>query len=632
MRRRVLLLLSLIILSLPAYSHAQPIDPGRRIDWTKAGVPGGIPNRTTTCATLNPGATAAQINSAIAACRSGQVVSLRAGTYSLSAGIVFNNKSNVTLRGAGPDQTFLVFAGGSPCGGLGGDLCFINGDANSSGDPRNVANWTAGYAARATSITLSQKPSLQVGSLIILDQLDDMTTDTGQVWLCQTVNVCSQQQGAGNGRPKRAQNQVVKVTSISAGACPCTIGITPGLYMPNWRTSQLPQAWWSNSLPISGSGVEDLAMDHSNTGPGINAGTFFYNAYGSWLKNIRDVNSKQKHVWMYQSAHLTVRDSYFYGTHNAASESYGTDQFIGSDVLVENNIFQHVASPMMNEGASGSVHAYNYSVDDYYTAGGTAPEWQQSSAYHHAAGNAFILWEGNAGAGLMSDDIHGTSHFVTALRNYWTGRDIPTKTQETIAVHLEAYNRYYNIVGNVLGTAGYHTRYESAASSPTDSGDSTNANASIYVLGYSGNEGTYWAGPPAIPNDPLTRTTMMRWGNYDTVTNTNRFVAAEVPSGISRYPNPLPAGTTLPGSFYLSAKPTWWPAGIPWPAIGPDVTGGTVPGLGGHVYQIPAQSCYLNVLRGATNGSTGLLTFNARTCYGTATTTVPRPPTSLTVQ
>src|SRR2546423_1913309 len=86
------------------------IDPSRKIDWSQAGVAGGIPNRTTICGTaLNPGATAAQINSAIAACPSGQVVFLNAGTYNLSSGIIFNNKSNVTLRGAGADKTFLIF-------------------------------------------------------------------------------------------------------------------------------------------------------------------------------------------------------------------------------------------------------------------------------------------------------------------------------------------------------------------------------------------------------------------------------------------------------------------------------------------------------------------------------------------
>src|SRR2546427_5700107 len=132
MRRKKLLLFSLILLCLSSPAHAQlwsgTIDPSRAVDWSQAGIPGGIPNRTTICATLNPGATAAQINGAIAACPSEQVVFLNAGTYNLSSGIIFNNKSNVTLRGAGPDKTFLIFSGGNSCGGLGGDLCMINSD------------------------------------------------------------------------------------------------------------------------------------------------------------------------------------------------------------------------------------------------------------------------------------------------------------------------------------------------------------------------------------------------------------------------------------------------------------------------------------------------------------------------
>src|SRR2546426_12050317 len=106
MRPNQLLLFSVILLCVPTYSHAQTIiDASRRIDWSQAGVPGGIPNRITICAKLNPGATAAEINSAIASCPAGQVVFLNAGTYIFSSGIDFAGKSNVTLRGAGPNQT-----------------------------------------------------------------------------------------------------------------------------------------------------------------------------------------------------------------------------------------------------------------------------------------------------------------------------------------------------------------------------------------------------------------------------------------------------------------------------------------------------------------------------------------------
>src|SRR2546427_10004045 len=99
--RRVAWLIGLLIVVTPIVAHAQPwsgiLDPSRAIDWTKAGIPGGIPNRTTICAALNPGATISQINSAIASCPSDQVVFLNAGTYTLLGGINFGGRSNVTL-------------------------------------------------------------------------------------------------------------------------------------------------------------------------------------------------------------------------------------------------------------------------------------------------------------------------------------------------------------------------------------------------------------------------------------------------------------------------------------------------------------------------------------------------------
>src|SRR6185295_3714263 len=95
MGRKHWLLLSTLLLGVATHVEAQTlIGATRRIDWTQAGMPGGIPNRTTICATLNPGATFTQINSAISACNNG-VVFLNPGTYNLAGGIVFNNKSNV---------------------------------------------------------------------------------------------------------------------------------------------------------------------------------------------------------------------------------------------------------------------------------------------------------------------------------------------------------------------------------------------------------------------------------------------------------------------------------------------------------------------------------------------------------
>src|SRR5713101_3642375 len=183
MIRKHLPLFSLVMLVvLPGVARAQAwsgvLSPSRAIDWSNKGASGGIPVRTTVCAALNPGATAAQINSAIASCPANQVVKLNAGTYTIST--IMISKSNVTLRGAGPDQTFLIFT--TPSGGCvvgGTDICIMDGSGLYPLPPGHSANWTAGYAKGTTSVTLDNTTGLAVGDILVLDQLDDSNTDTG---------------------------------------------------------------------------------------------------------------------------------------------------------------------------------------------------------------------------------------------------------------------------------------------------------------------------------------------------------------------------------------------------------------------------------------------------------------------
>ena len=596
MRRTDLLLSCVLLLSSAAAANGQ-IDPGRRAEWSQVGIPGGIPSRTTVCATLNPGASASQINSAIANCPSGQVIFLNAGTYNLSSGLDFHNKNNVTLRGAGPDRTTLVFSGSVNCFGMNGNICVRNSELHYTGQPVHVANWTSGYAKGTTQITLSSTTGLAAGSVIVLDQVNDSNVDTGSIWVCSTINVCSVEGTGGGGRSNREQTQMVRVTAISGN----TVTISPGLNMPNWRPSQSPQAWWGNTVTKS-VGIEDLSLNHSNSNE--MAGIFFFNGYNCWVKNVRSINANRNHVWFYQTAATVVRDSYFYGTKNGASQSYGIESYLSADNLVENNIFQHIVAPTMANGsATGSVFSYNYLTDMYYAP---APDFMFAGHFVHGPGIDMILHEGNDGNGIQADEIHGTHHFVTAFRNYFTGLE-PGKSRATVPINLYAFTRYSNVVGNVLGTAGFHNNYEWNVSG-------SNKDTSIYNLG-SGNSNA--------PSDSLVKTTLMRWGNYDTVTGTARFVASEVPSGIGPYSNPVPANNNLPASLYLSGKPSWWGNSIPWPPIGPDVTGGSGPG--GHAHKVPAHVCYDN-----TSKTNGILNFNANNCYGSSTTPPPPPPSAPT--
>src|SRR5579864_5663931 len=156
MRRKRTYLFSFVLFCVSASLYGQSwsgiIDRSRAIDWTRAGVTGGIPsaNWRQCGSTVPAGTSAATINSDLAACPSNTYVLLAPGTFNLATGIIMQR--NVVLRGAGADQTFLVFSGSANCGGWGGsDICFYNpnflyyGSAAVAPGGSNAATWTRGF-------------------------------------------------------------------------------------------------------------------------------------------------------------------------------------------------------------------------------------------------------------------------------------------------------------------------------------------------------------------------------------------------------------------------------------------------------------------------------------------------------
>lgn len=632
------------------------IAPNRAIDWSQAGA-GTIPARTTICTTLGTAGQSAsysqsvsmsQIASALSACPSGQTVLLNPGTYNTSSSLI-STSSNVTLRGSGPNQTILNFTGTSTnCLGIGPTgVCLSNGDSGAIGSTANVLNWTAGYSQGTTVITAGSAVSgslsnLHVGSLISLNQLDD-SSDTGNAYFCGNT-ACSQQGDGGNVFPGRSQLQVVTVTGISGS----NITISPGLYAPNWKSSKSPYITFSSSLPLSGFGLEDLQVNTQSLGS-MAAMVQFVWATNSWVKNVSLINntgasdSAHKHVWTASSSHITVRDSYLYGA-SPTSEGYGVDFWESSDSLAENNICQHLPTCEIMEGGSGNVFGYHYAVDNYYTGGGYAANWQQCDQFHHNAGDYYNLWEGNIGTCHTEDSIHGTAFANTVFRNALSGFD-PAVTNGTakstniLSVNDMAYARYTNYVANVLGYGGHATLYQYLMSSLLDCGSS--GNGLIFAIGDSDqNVASATCGYGySVSNDLAVSGTIMRWGNWDAASGAVRTSSSETASGASTYPglsSPSTSWSAFP-SLYMGGQPGWWmfPSGTssPWPGIGPDVTGGNIAGTAGHAYLNPAANCYLNVLGGRTDGSTGALSFNAKNCYGTSSSSqssAPPPPVNVT--
>jgi hypothetical protein len=229
------------------------------------------------------------------------------------------------------------------------------------------------------------------------------------------------------------------------------------------------------------------------------------------------------------------------------------------------------------------------------------------------------------------------------------------------AVQIYASSRFFNIVGNVLGETNVQNNYACTA---TGSSGCSQGNTSIYTVGYTGNGGSVNSSVTGFSSDcgsssgkndydKCTTTGLLRWGNYDTVNGSDQFNTSEVPTGLSQFATAVPSGHSLPASFYLSGKPSWWQS-EPWPSAGPDVSGGNlgicsggkysgaiatnssqciggtlVADVAGQAGSIPAMDCYLNAMSGPPDGSGGALVFNANNCYNTSPP--PQAPTGLTV-
>ena len=637
-------------------------------------------------------ASAATINSAIASCAAahpltgaGGYVLLGPGDFYINTEITFSTPaiySNVTLRGSGAPSTTIHFSGSaSNCPYSGGaDICISQTiEANGfglgfDGSTDNRASWTAGYSQGTTSITINSftKGAIgnwQVGSLIFLDQFDTnqpaaspgAPPATGLA-ICRGDPVGSRNSlcGGGNvsgrcgetgaaGCSNRSLTEPEVITSIS-GTGPWTIGITPGIRMPNWFTSgNTPEIWGNSGLPIQRVGIENMSIDISNALSRFSTNQCL-GCYNVWIKGVRfyDTHGDTEtgalgfyHFYPIQSMRVTMQDTYSYGS-PPVSNYYVMSCWTSGDELYQNNIRQHVAFGFMAEGCINWVHAYNFDIDDYYThchGCGTDTGWQQASSYRHGGTDALGLYEGDVGIGGVGDLVFGASTHITHYRNFYNGRDpnggsVGGKTEQTNAILLYPVNRFWNIIANVFGTAGYHTTYQCAYPSP----GSCNNDVQIYSLGYTN-------GYPAN-NEAYVTTSLMRWGNYDTVNKSVQWNTSEVPSGLTDgFANPVPSTictssspSTCPASFYLSGQPSWWHFGSgtvsPWPGIGPDITTGTVTSgtgagsnLGNHVYLNPAANNYLNIMGGPTNGAATLVSFDPSVYYtgGATNTGAPSP-------
>lgn len=508
----------------------------RRIDWSYAGIPGGIPNRTNICATIDSStygngvtdATAA-IQNALDACPDGQVVYAPPGTYLVLDTI--HLYSFHTLRGAGPGKTILKYSGGYPY-------------PRSIVDMRGMVYWqitslhkvhTVLQANKdATTITLADASGISPGDILLVNQLNDniLVDPVGVEGKC---TYCGYEDG------DRALGQFVEVKAVNGNFVTLTLPL-------HWTYDTNLDPWVYQvdaSAMIRNAGLENLTLTQDN--PVLEFMIEMDSAQYSWVKNVEIQNIHMRAMWIVNSLQNEIRECYVH----TGLDGYGRDRGYGifldlysSNNLVENNILSTIdgGGVMTGGGASGNVIAYNYFHNILFDD----PWWLIASpSINHAPHPKMNLWEGDIGIKAEGDIIHGSSSHNTIFRSRMTGWQSDTITTRNNAIEFAAKNTYMNVVGSVLGTAGKSNRYEVLPGQPYDD----SSEMVIWTLGVGSGV-----------DDPNVVATLLRHGNYDYVTNSVVW-------------DPAIANHNLPDSLYLSKMPAWWCRETPWPPIGPDVAG-----------------------------------------------------------
>lgn len=577
--------------------------PERATDWSLAGIPGGIPNRTTICTTVAAGASSSTIQTAINNCPVGQVVQLSAGTYS---SVDINIPKGIVLRGAGANATTL---------NLSDNIILGYGTSWMGSWPSSPAqvSWTGGLTQGSMVIAVASASGLSVGQTIILDETNPPWVNTaGNAGSCGSSNTCGRNDnpvGFGGGSDKRAHMQMTVITAING----TSITIRDPISYTHSAARSPMVFYWSGPGNITYAGIEDVFINANNKDYAINMAFCTY----CWAKGVRVDNLARSAVLSYYGYGNIVRDSYINSTNTGAPTQYGFESILSGNLLIENNIIWNVTAPLIPESSSGVVYAYNY-------AHNVVPGNLFASIEPHLAHNNFILLEGNDVDRIQYDDVWGSASHGTMFRNRVNGVG-EKKTNYRTPMVLSAYQWYMNVVGNVLGDTSRHTTYS------CHDGNRITSDTYIYDLGYV--NGCVYGGA----TEPGARTTLMRWGNWDAMHQGTLYCSAaggncaadERASSVATFPGLASPSQTLPASFYLSAKPAWW-GSAPWPAIGPDVTctSNCVSNAGNKANKIPARLCYE---ASAKNGNGYLTAYDPSTCYASTAAAPLAAPSNLQI-
>jgi hypothetical protein len=525
------------------------------------GIPGGVPARSGACATLDAAAfgngasdASAGIQAALDACPPAQVVRLSAGVFTVNSFLIITK--GITLRGAGAGATILKRTNGDQ---VSEPVVIIGPVRWPWPDGDTSQRLSADGAKGSSTVSVANAGGFAVGQFVLIDE-DHYDTASWQglpnrsgsptgVKIWATDRVVWQRHNPGStwddpfpeaagwfSRAGRPIAEIKEVVSVSGNV----VTFTTPLHI-DYRASHLAQLtrYSGQSVHVRSAGLEDLTVSG-----GSNGNVRFEAAAYSWMRNVEDTAWSGEGVAINNSFRVELRDSYIHDTTwpYPGGGGYAISLANGSsEVLIENNIVLGANKVMVSRSAgAASVVGYNYMDDGYI---GYNLDWVEVGINgSHMAGSHHMLFEGNESFNYDSDDTHGNAIYHTAFRNHLSGfrRDYPGLGGAR-AGGLMYGSWWHSFVGNVMGTEGRMAGwiYE-------DSGSPFSDAPSIWRLGYAPGD---WDQAP----DPKVRSTVLREGNFDYLTNQVHWVST---------------ARTLPQSLYLKGKPAFF-GSRPWPWVDP---------------------------------------------------------------
>ena len=565
-----------LVFALALLSHAFPagadvMPTARRTTWNP-GIPGGIPVRTTVCATINASTygngtqdATSGIQSAINACPVGQVVQLSAGDFLINGSNPLFVSKGITLRGMGPTATKLRKTSTS------GNPLIVVGERwpQTSG----ATNLTANAPKGATSVQVASTAGLTAGRLVMIDEI----TDPAYVYWGPNCQPGAQCRGWFS-RSNRPVGQMLEVASVNGN----TVTFTTPLHI-GFQTAQTAQL-----VTFTGSGVRNAGLEDLYVRGGREDNVILTFAMYSWVKNVESDWSTGDSFAVEFCFRCVLRDSYAHDTPDPNPGGAGYMLSVAwhtSDSLIENNIFMRGNKVMvMRASGGGNVVGYNYFEDGYI---GYDQGWMETGMNaSHMTTPHFELFEGNQGFNIDGDNSWGGAYAITYFRNHATGKRRSFSDQGNRRAIGLMYGHYdYSFVGNVLGTANQNPApysgfaYEDFFPWNSDP-------IGLWRLGYNPEN---WNAPA----DTRVVESVHRHANWDYATDSNDWE-----NGYD---------TTLPNSLYLTQRPPFF-GNLPWPWV--DATGAT------KLFTLPARARFDS---GNPNGTVTLSVVKQGSGSGTVT-------------